>query len=129
MQTPFGTRFKIYLAIIAVFTLGNFSDFFVILRAQNLEVPLIQVVAMLVLFNIVYALTALPMGILSDKVGRKRLIILGWSVYALIYLGFAFAANIWQTWLLFAGYGIYYGAFAGGGKAFVADVVPAERGV
>lgn len=126
-QTPFSSRFKIYLAILAVFTLGNSSDFFVILRAQNLEVPLVQVVAMLVLFNVIYALTALPMGILSDKVGRKSLIIIGWSVYALIYLGFAFAVNIWQTWVLFAGYGIYYGAFAGVGKAFVADLVPAER--
>ncbi|MDO8578854.1 MAG: MFS transporter, partial [Dehalococcoidales bacterium] len=88
---------------------------------------LIQVVGMLVLFNIVYALTAWPAGILSDRVGRKRLIILGWSIYALIYLGFALASNVWQTWLLFAGYGIYYGAFQGVGKAFVADLVPAER--
>ncbi len=127
LKTPFDKRFKIYLAVIAVFTLGNSSDFFVILRAQDLQVPLVQVVGMLILFNIVYALTALPMGILSDKVGRKRLIILGWSIYALIYLGFALAANVWQTWLLFAGYGIYYGAFAGVGKAFVADLGPAER--
>ncbi|MDO8578163.1 MAG: MFS transporter, partial [Dehalococcoidales bacterium] len=84
--TPFDLRFKIFLAILAVFTLGNFSDFFVILRAQHLDIPLIQVVGMLVLFNIVYALTAWPAGILSDRVGRKRLIILGWSIYALIYL-------------------------------------------
>ncbi len=125
--TPFDLRFKIFLAILAVFTLGNFSDFFVILRAQHLDIPLIQVVGMLVLFNIVYALIAWPAGILSDRVGRKRLIILGWSVFALIYLGFALASNIWQTWLLFAGYGIYYGAFQGVGKAFVADLVPAER--
>ena len=126
-KSPFDLRFKIFLLILAVFTLGNFSDFFVILRAQHLNVPLIEVVMMLVLFNITYALTALPSGILSDKVGRKRLIILGWSIYAVIYLGFALAANVWQTWLLFAGYGIYYGAFQGVGKAFVADLVPAER--
>lgn len=126
-QAPFDTRFKLFLVIIAIFTLGKFSDFFIILRAQHLNVPLIQVVMMLALFNITYALTALPMGILSDKVGRKRLIILGWSIYAIIYLGFALASNIWQIWLLFAGYGLYYGAFEGVGKAFVADLVPEER--
>lgn len=126
-QTPFGVSFKLFLAITAVFTLGKFSDFFVILRAQDLDVPLIQVVIMLILFNVTYALTALPMGTLSDRVGRKRLILLGWSIYALVYLGFALASNIWQTWLLFAGYGLYYGAFEGAGKAFVADLVPEER--
>lgn len=126
-QSPFSLKFKIFLAIIAVFTLGRFSDFFVILRAQNIDVSLIQVVMMLVLFNITYALSALPMGILSDKVGRKRLIILGWSIYALIYLGFALASNTWQIWLLFAGYGLYFGAFEGVGKAFVADLAPEDR--
>lgn len=123
----FDIRFKIFLAITAVFMLGNSSDFFVILRAQNLDVPLVQVVLMLVVFNIVYALSALPMGILSDKLGRKRIIMLGWSVYALIYLGFALATQVWQSWLLFAGYGIYYGAFEGVGRALVADLVPTER--
>lgn len=126
-RKPFDRRFKIFLGILAVFTLANFSDFFVILRAQHLEVPLVQVVGMLIVFNIVYALTALPSGILSDKIGRKRVIIIGWSIYALIYLGFAMATDIWQTWLLFAGYGLYYGAFQGVGKAFVADLVPPER--
>jgi len=101
----FDIRFKIFLAITGIFMLGNSSDFFVILRAQNLNVPLVQVVLMLVLFNVTYALSALPMGILSDKLGRKRIIILGWSIYALIYLGFALATQVWQSWLLFAGYG------------------------
>lgn len=123
----FDARFKIFLAITAIFMLGNSSDFFVILRAQNLKVPLVQVVTMLVLFNITYAVSALPMGILSDKLGRKRIIILGWSIYALIYLGFALATNVWQSWLLFAGYGLYYGAFEGVGRAFIADLIPAEK--
>lgn len=126
-KIPFSMRFKIFLAIIGFFTLGKFSDFFVILRAQNIDVSLIQVIMMLVLFNITYALSALPMGILSDKVGRKRLIILGWSIYALIYLGFALASNTWHIWLLFAGYGLYFGAFEGVGKAFVADLAPEDR--
>ncbi len=127
LKAGFDTRFKIFLAIMAVFTLGNSSDFFVILRAQNLEVPLIQVVMMLVLFNVVYATTSLPAGILSDKLGRRNIIALGWSIYALVYLGFALASSIWQTWLLFACYGFYYGVVEGVARAFVADLVPEEK--
>ena len=120
---------KVFLAIMAVFTLGNSSDFFVILRAQNLDVPLIPVVAMLVLFNVTYAATSLPMGILSDRLGRKRVITLGWFIYSLVYLGFALATSAWHIWLLFAGYGIYYGVVEGVARAFVADlVVPEKRG-
>ena len=113
----------------AVFTLGNSSDFFVILRAQNLEVPLIQVVLMLVLLNVTYTAISLPAGMLSDRFGRRRVIILGWFIYALVYLGFAVASNIWQIWLLFACYGVYYGIVEGVARAFVADLVTeAKRG-
>jgi MFS family permease len=123
----FDIRFKIFLAIMAVFTLGNSSDFFVILRAQNLDVPLVQVTLMLVLFNATYAITALPMGMLSDKLGRRRVIALGWLIYGLVYLGFALASSIWLAWLLFALYGIYYGVVEGVARAFVADLVPEGR--
>ncbi len=122
-----GTRFKIYLAIMALFTLGNSSDFFVILRAQDIQAPLIQVVVMLVVHNAAYAAVAWPMGSLSDRLGRRRVIILGWTVYALCYLGFALATSVWQVWLLFVAYGIYYGIVEGAARAFVADLVPAER--
>ena len=123
----FDTRFKMFLVILGVFTLGKSSDFFVILRAQKLEVPLIQVVMMLVLFNIVYSLTSLPMGILSDRLGRRRMLALGWGIYALVYLGFALASAVWQSWLLFAFWGVYFGVVEGVGRAFVADLVPDER--
>ncbi len=123
----FDARFKIFLAIMAVFTLGNSSDFFVILRAQNLEAPLIQVVLMLVLFNAAYVAVSLPAGILSDRLGRRRVITLGWFIYALVYLGFAVATSIWQVWLLFAAYGIYYGIVEGVARAFVADLVAEEK--
>jgi len=119
----FDTRFKVFLAIMAVFTLGNSSDFFVILRAQNLEAPLIHVVLMLVLFNVTYASVSLPAGMLSDKLGRRRVITLGWFIYALVYLGFAVASEVWQVWLLFACYGVYYGVVEGVARAFVADLV------
>jgi MFS family permease len=82
---------------------------------------------MLVLHNATYALTAMPMGVLSDKLGRRWIISLGWFIYALIYLGFALASRVWQVWLLFAGYGIYYGVVEGVARAFVADLVPVEK--
>ncbi len=123
----FDARFKVFLAIMAIFTLGNSSDFFVILRAWNLDASLINVVVMLILFNVTYAATSLPAGMLSDKLGRRRVITLGWFIYALVYLGFALASEVWQVWLLFAGYGIYYGIVEGVARAFVADLVPEEK--
>ncbi len=123
----FDTRFKLFLAIMAVFTLGNSSDFFVILRAQNLGSSLISVVLMLVLFNLTYAVTALPAGVLSDRLGRRWIIAVGWAIYALVYLGFALASEPWQVWLLFACYGVFYGMAEGVARAFVADLVPAEK--
>ena len=121
------TRFKVFLGIMAVFTLGNSSDFFVILRAQDIQAPLIQVVMMLVLHNATHAVTAMPMGMLSDRLGRRRVIMMGWTVYALVYLGFALASSVWQAWVLFAAYGIYYGVVEGVARAFVADLVSAEQ--
>ena len=125
--TPFSNQFKLYLMIMALFTLGNSSDFFLILDAQHVKTPLLQVVLMLVLFNITYALVSTPMGVLSDKMGRKRVISIGWLIYGLVYLGFALSSNIWQLWVLFAVYGIYYGICEGVARAFVADMVPVER--
>ncbi len=121
------TRFKIFLVVMAVFTLGNSSDFFVVLRAQNLGSPVLYITLMLVLFNVTYAAFSVPAGILSDRLGRKRVIVMGWTVYAVVYLGFAVAASLWQVWLLFACYGIYYGIVEGVARAFVADLVPEEK--
>ena len=127
IKGSFDARFWVFLGIMFVFTLGNSSDFFVILRAQNLGTPLLQVVLMLVLFNATYASTSLPMGILSDKLGRRKVIILGWFIYALVYLGFAVSSTIWQIYLLFALYGVYYGIVEGVARAYIADLAPAEK--
>ena len=125
----FDSRFKLFLFVMALFTLGNSSDFFVILRAQSLGASVVYVTWMLVLFNITYAATSLPAGILSDKMGRRRVITLGWFIYALVYFGFALAVEQWQVWLLFACYGVYYGIVEGVARAFVADLVSeAKRG-
>lgn len=125
--TPFSNRFKLFLVIMGVFTLGNSSDFFVILRAENLGVSAFNIALMLVLFNLTYFAVATPSGMLSDKLGRRKVIGIGWAVYALCYLGFALSSTPWHIWLLFAAYGVYYGVVEGATKAFVADLVPAER--
>jgi MFS family permease len=123
----FDSRFKLFLGIMFLFTLGNSSDAFLILRAQNLGNPVLYILLMLILFNVVYAAVSIPAGILSDKLGRRRIIVLGWLVYALAYLGFAVASASWHIWLLFALYGVYYGLAEGVARAFVADLVPADR--
>ncbi len=127
LAAGFDTRFKVFLAVMALFTLGNSSDFFVILRAQNLGLSVFHIVLMLVILNAAYAAISLPAGRLSDRLGRRRVIALGWGVYALVYLGFALASELWQVWLLFAAYGVYYGIVEGAARAFVADLVPEEK--
>ncbi len=127
LTAGFDTRFKLFLVVMALFTLGNSSDFFVVLRAQNMGFSVFHIVLMLILFNATYAAVALPAGKLSDRLGRRRVIAMGWGVYALTYLGFALAGETWQVWLLFAGYGVYYGVVEGVARAFVADLVPEEK--
>ena len=123
----FDFRFKLFLAVTVVFTLGNSSDAFLILRAHSLDFSVPQILLLFVAFNLVYALAALPAGLVSDRLGRKGVIVVGWSIYALAYLGLAVASAAWQVWLLFALYGLYYGVAEGVSRAFVCDLVPAER--
>lgn len=125
--TALGSKFKIFLCIVFLFTLGNSSDAFLILRAQNLGNNVFYIILMLVLFNAVYALFSVPSGILSDKIGRRKLILLGWSVYALVYLGFAVLQQAWTVWLLWGLYGLYYGLAEGVARALVCDLVPEEK--
>ncbi|MEE8470356.1 MAG: MFS transporter [Dehalococcoidia bacterium] len=127
VKAGFDFRFKLFLVIMVFFTLGNSSDAFLILRAQNLGFSVIQVLMLFVAFNLVYALSALPAGLISDRLGRKGVIVIGWSIYALAYLGLAAASAVWQVWLLVALYGLYYGMSEGVTRAFVADLVPTER--
>jgi MFS family permease len=119
-------RFKAYLAVLVVFTLGNSSDAFLMLRAQTLGLSLVEVFLVLAAFSLVISLSSTPAGALSDWLGRRGLILPGWAIYAVIYFGFAFASSAWHIWALYIGYGLYYGAFQGAASALVADLVPAE---
>jgi len=119
-----GKPFLIFMIIVGVFDLGNSSDAFLVLRAQERGLSVVGVLGMLVTFNAVYTLISAPAGDLSDRVGRRRVIVGGWLVYALIYLGFAVAGKGWHIWVLYALYGVYYGLAYGTTKAMVADIVP-----
>ena len=120
-------QFRLFLWIVVIFTLGNSSDAFLDLRAQERGLSVTGVLGMLITFNLVYALISGPAGALSDRIGRWQLILGGWAVYGLIYLGFALATEAWHVWALYALYGVYYGVFEGTSKALVADVVPAQQ--
>jgi MFS family permease len=120
----FSRPFYAFLGVIALFTLGNSSDAFLLLRAQNLGLSAFQIALMLVGYNVLYTVIALPAGSLSDRLGRRGVILMGWSLYALVYLGFALAGAGWQVVALYVLYGLYYGTTEGVARAFVADLVP-----
>ena len=121
---PFDARFRFFLVIVLVFTLGNSSDAFLILRAQAAGLPLVGVLGMMITFNVIYAALAGPAGAFSDRVDRRWLLIGGWLLYGLVYLGFAWVTEGWQAWALMAVYGVYYALTEGVAKAYVADLVP-----
>jgi MFS family permease len=122
-------RFKYFLFVLVLFTLGNSSDAFILLRGQERGLSLLQVMGMSLTFNAIYTVFAGPLGAWSDKVGRRRLILIGWLAYGLVYLGFAFSQTGWQVWMLFGLYGLYYATTEGAARALVADLVPtAQRG-
>jgi MFS family permease len=125
----FDRPFLAFLGIMLVFTLGNSSDAFLILRAQNVGLTAVGVLGMMLVFNLVYAGLSGPAGSLSDRWGRRRLLVIGWGLYALVYVGFASAGAAWQVVGLMAVYGAFYGLTEGVARAFVADLVrPGQRG-
>ena len=121
-----GKPFLTFLLIVGLFDLGNSSDAFLVLRAQERGVSVLGILLMLAVFNLIYAAVSTPAGALSDRVGRRRVIIGGWLVYGLIYLGFALAQQPWHVWVLYGAYGLYYGLAYGTAKAMVADLVAPE---
>lgn len=123
----FDGNFKRFLVVIAIFTLSNSTDAFLLLRAAEAGITPVVLPLLWMALHLSKVVSSLIGGDLSDRLGRKTIIITGWIIYALVYAGFAFVDSAWQTWTLFIIYGIYFGLTEGVEKAFVADMVPAKK--
>jgi MFS family permease len=127
LHAKMGGRFWAFLGVVLVFTLGNSTDAFLLLRARQLGVSVALAPLLWALLSGVKSLSNIPGGVLSDRIGRRPTLIAGWLVYALIYFLFARATQAWQAWALFAGYGIFFGLTEGTELALIADVAPPHR--
>ena len=116
----------IMLFAVGLFSLGNSSDLFLILRAQNLGVRAALAPGLGLLFNLVYTSLSWPAGRLSDRIRRRTLVVLGYAIYGAVYLGFSLARGALIVWILFAVYGAYYAMTEGVLRAWIADLVPSS---
>ncbi len=123
----FPPKFKRYLVVLALFTLGNASNTFLLLRAKDLGLPDEQVPLIWGVVSLTAALFSTPLSALSDRIGRTRLIVAGWTIYGLFYLFLGFKGfQLWSLWPLFAFYGLFMAATEGVEKALVADLAPSS---
>ncbi len=123
----FDSNFKRFLVIVALFTLSNSSDAFLLLRAQSAGVSIAVIPLLWAMLHVSKVVSSLFGGHLSDRLGRRRLIVSGWILYAAVYAGFAFVSQQISVWILFLIYGIYFGLAEGAEKALVADLVKPEQ--
>ncbi|HEX8847665.1 MAG TPA: MFS transporter [Pyrinomonadaceae bacterium] len=123
----FDSNFKRFLLIVALFTLSNSSDVFLLLRARDAGVAEQHIPLIWAALHLSKVISSLVGGDLSDRLGRRTLIVAGWLLYAAVYLGFAFVSSSAWAWALFIIYGIYFGLAEGVEKALVADLVRPER--
>jgi MFS family permease len=121
-----GRPFVGFVVASAVFQLGNSADAFLVLRAQERGLSVSAVLWVLLAFNVVYAVVAAPAGALSDRIGRRAVIVTAWLLYAACYAGFAVADARWHIVAVYLVYGAYHGIAAGAAKALVSDLVPSH---
>lgn len=119
--------FLAFVGVTLLFSLGNSSDAFLVLRSQDLGLGAVAIVFAYVLYNITYSSLSLPAGISSDRLGRRVILVAGFLIFAAVYAGFALATGSWMVWVLFVVYGAYIAFTDGISKAYISDLVPAER--
>jgi len=122
----FDWRFKFFVVITTLFAIGNSSDVFLILRSQQLGITTAMIPVVYMTFNLVYALSAIPAGIAADRFGKKRVVLVGFILFALIYYGFAVAGSATAAWVLFGLYGVFMGLTEGVQKAFLTTIIPPD---
>jgi len=119
--------FKIFLFISIIFSIGNSSDAFLILRAQDLGLAIKITILAYVLFNLTYAFFSIPAGIIVDKIGAKKVLVAGLLIFSVVYFFFGFINKSLFIWFLFPAYGIYMALTEGVGKAYISLMVPQEK--
>jgi MFS family permease len=126
-RVSLGRPFHLLLAAVLLFGLANSSDTLLLLRARSAGLSAADLAFLFAAFNLVYASLAVPMGALSDRVGRRPLLFVAWGVYAAVYTGFAFVDSAAGLIALFLAYGVFYAAADGVIKAWITGLVPPER--
>jgi len=122
----FDWRFKFFVVITTLFAIGNSSDVFLILRSQQLGIPTAVIPVLYLTFNLIYSLSAFPAGMAADRFGKKRIMMIGFILFAFIYYGFAVAGSATTAWVLFGLYGIFMGLTEGVQKAFLTTIIPSD---
>lgn len=122
----FNWRMKFFVLITTIFALGNSSDAFLILRAEQVGIAPVVIPAVYLAFNLIYSLSAIPAGIAADRFGKKPLILLGFILFAVLYYGFAVAETPASIWVLFGFYGLFMGLTEGIQKGFLATIIPSD---
>jgi MFS family permease len=121
------SQYKILFYLITIFSLVNSSDVFLILKSKNVSGSDTLAIAGYIFYNIIYAVSSYPIGILADKIGKKKVFIVGLLIFSSVYFGFAVLNNYAFIWVLFALYGLYASATEGVLKAWVSDLVPDQN--
>ena len=119
-------RLKLYLLVAFVFTLGNSSNTFLLLKASNVGFSNTDIILLYFIYNLVASVFAIPFGKKSDSIGRKKILVLGYIVFAFVYFNFAFATNKVMIVLAFIIYGLYTAMVSGVEKAFISEIAPKD---
>lgn len=119
-------QLRLYLLVVFLFTLGNSSNAFILLKANAVGFDAMSVILLYFVYNMTASILSMPFGKLSDRIGRKKLLVPGYLAFSLCYLGFAFASSQWMMVLVFVLYGAYTAMIAGVERAFVAEISPPE---